>query len=657
MISTRPGLQFLFIGILTFLFAPPVLAQSAAQGVQVQLSLAGAKTVYRAGEPIRLSLAFTSDREGYLLNTTTTKPASPVDEMIVSPGEGVSRWLDEYSGRNRYHPDYMATQKITATPIAVVLALNDWYRFDRPGMYTVRVKTKRVLRAGQTGNIERAVELTTNEVSFEVIKMSLAEEEQEVRRLSAQIEATRELETETALAEALSYLPGDVSTREKVRRYVSTEGRSGNYSQEIYFGLFIARNRALVIRLLEQSLRDTNTPVDYGWIHTLATLRLLHAGVRLQGHYHLVDPQAESQEQRRAREIKEGYVRELAASLHKRTGESQTRTAMTVLGNLPKDPERSAQMLIDLRKILLAKFESLHPFDQERLLSHHWDHLSDASLKPAIEHLLTAHPESYQLRGEAIKRLIELDPEAARRFVVVELQDPDSVVDFDVLASLKEETLPGADAALLEQISRHGQPKERGNFIMLRLKSLAAARYASSAIYEGLMEVYSRWGDTWGPDSRGGLLGYFTRYDETRAIPLIEQALAEMEPGQDLSFFVELTRVNYSEAVGDLLRRRLESDEPEAVGVAAYILSKRGKAADSRLIEARLERWLKEWGKRGAELDAGGRDTNSVSQAMVQVNLIMALHQGKAWKIPEEKIEKLKQGCVTSVCRQHYPSR
>ena len=93
------------VAIFTPLFVIPAFAQKAGDDVQVRLSLAGGKSVYRTGEPIRLALSFTSDADGYQLNVTTTKPASPVDEIVVTPDEGVFHWLDEYSGKHRYAPD------------------------------------------------------------------------------------------------------------------------------------------------------------------------------------------------------------------------------------------------------------------------------------------------------------------------------------------------------------------------------------------------------------------------------------------------------------------------------------------------------------------------------------------------------------------------
>src|SRR5262245_19955764 len=221
-------LSYLLIAILASLFAIPSLAQKSGDEVQVRLSLAGGKSVYKTGEPIRLALSFTSDADGYRLNITTTKPASPVDEILLTPDEGVSHWLDEYSGKHWSAPDHMSMRNLTTTPAIVELTLNDLFRFDRPGKYTAQVKTRRVSRPERPHDHGPVINLTSNEVSFEVVAMSKAEAEQEVRRLSALVDATRDRKEEARISEELSYLPGEASTREKARRFIASQGAAGD---------------------------------------------------------------------------------------------------------------------------------------------------------------------------------------------------------------------------------------------------------------------------------------------------------------------------------------------------------------------------------------------------------------------------------------------
>ncbi len=86
---------YLFVAIFTSLFVTPMFGQNATDDVKVRLSLPGEKSAYRIGEPIHMTLTFTSDADGYQLNTTTTKPASPVDEILLTPEEGATNWLAE----------------------------------------------------------------------------------------------------------------------------------------------------------------------------------------------------------------------------------------------------------------------------------------------------------------------------------------------------------------------------------------------------------------------------------------------------------------------------------------------------------------------------------------------------------------------------------
>lgn len=654
--NIRCCLLFLLLVVIWSASAAIACAQ-ATPDVEAQLSLAGGKSVYRTGDPIRLVLTFTANVDGYLLNNTATKPASPVDEILVSPDSKVIHWLDQYSGGSRYSPDYASIQELNSTPALVVLSLNDVFRFDQPGRYTVRVKTARVAR-GKGPNPSAwgtPVTLATNEVSFEVKAMSDAEEEQEVLRLSTQLDAARDWRSEERISEELSYLAGDISTREKVRRFINAEGRSGNYFGNISLGLYMARNRALVVKLLESAMRDPSVEVSLQLIGTLTHLRMLQEKTALKP----ASPdkkQAQQDEERHSSEIKQAYVRELAASLTKRAGKSRTTGAMTVLALLPKDKAEAARMLASVREILIQEFEQLHPFSQEYLLRVYWEQLRDPVLIPAVERIVTQNnsPQGQMLRTTAIKRLMELSRERARPFIIAEIRNPQSLAELDVLALLDEPVLPEVDSSLLEQIKALAPLKQHSDSVYLRHKSQLVARYASAAIYDELMETYKTWGSKWSPDARAGLLAYFSRYEEKQSLVLIEQALAGLQSGQDFFFLGELARAYYSNGLDALLQKRLAGDEPEAVSSAAYFMSQHGPAANKQLIEARLNRWLNEWKGRTAELES---DDKYIHQRMVQVNLIEALTRAKSWKLPDEQAMQLKQACITQICRQHFQLR
>jgi hypothetical protein len=639
-------IAFVLVGSAWLAGATAAFSQDISSDVHVKLSLAENKTSFRTGDPIRLILEFTADHEGYDVDTVTDKTGSPSDTLFISPDAGVFHWLDEYLGGGRSFRDYFTVQKLSPAPTRVEVILNSIVRFERPGRYSVSLRTRRVTQRKELNDrAPRAVTLTSNEVSFDVQPMSEADEAKEVQRLSAALDVLRDVQSEEKLTQELSFLTGDISSREKVRRFLNSEGRSGNYLQNITLGLYAARNRPLVFQLLEAAMRDPNHPVTYALLGTVTKLKLLRQNAGLARKpvvYEMVDSFGDSQ----YNEIQDAYVTEIAAGLSKRTGKSQTTTAITILSRLSRMPETAA--LSEVRRVLLQQFADLHPYDQEYLLRVYWDQLHDSSLLPTIKQMLSSKGlASKNVHDTALKRLIEMAPDEARSFVVSEVVDPTSLVDFEILRSLTDATLPDTDAPLLEQIRRLSSSTRSYDVIYLKQKASLAARYATVEIYQSLMELYQQNGAKWPLEARACLLAYFARYNENEAVPLIEQVLAGIEPGQDFSFLPDLARLYYSDGIDGVLRKRLESDEPRAVSTSAWLMSKYGPAGDQQVIEARLERWRKEWGNRAAEAQIN-------LQGAAEREMVTALLRARSWKASPERAKELEQNCITEFCRQNF---
>jgi len=178
------------------------------------------------------------------------------------------------------------------------------------------------------------------------------------------------------------------------------------------------------------------------------------------------------------------------------------------------------------------------------------------------------------------------------------------LVDYEILRSLRDATLPETDAPLLEQIRRLSSSTRSFDVNVSEAKASLAARYATVGIYQSLMELYHRAARSGRWKHALACSAYFARYNENEALPLIEQVLAGIEPGQDFNFLPDLTRLYYSDGIDAVLRKRLQSEELHAIRTAAWLMSKYGPAGDQQVIEARLERWRKEC----AESRRGGAD-------------------------------------------------
>ena len=296
-----------------------------------------------------------------------------------------------------------------------------------------------------------------------------------------------------------------------------------------------------------------------------------------------------------------------------------------------------------MRRILVQQFDTLHPYSQEWLLRQNWEQLRDPALVPSLKRMLAASdPQLRNVRATALQRLMEMAPDESRSYVIAEIRDPNSLIEPKILGNIEDESLPEVDASLLEQIrvlSRLGQNRA---YVLLKFKTALLARFATRNIYPELMELYRAVGAKLPRDARAGLLAYFAKFDEQEAIPLIEQTISDLKP--DTLFLSDLTALYYSEAIGALLKKLLETDDAAVASHAAYLIGVHGKGGDEQILEARLKRLREQWRDRLAEADAQ-------LQGQIERELLYALINGKGWKLSEERVNELKASCMTTLCK------
>jgi len=201
----------------------------------------------------------------------------------------------------------------------------------------------------------------------------------------------------------------------------------------------------------------------------------------------------------------------------------------------------------------------------------------------------------------------------------------------------------------LNQISGLVKAGGAADELLLKRRMALAVRYATNNIYPEVMTLYTENEKRLTPSARAVLLAYLAKQNEREALPLIEQALSELPANEEFHFLPELTELYFSEAIAAILRKRVESDEPEVASTSAYLISKYGSESDEKVLEARLERWQKEWGSRKLEADSN-------QQGRIEIELVGGLIRAKAWKLSPERVKQLQQSCVTKYCSQQFPS-
>lgn len=631
--------RILSVSLLILLAAFLARAQTASTDVRVKLLLAEDKTSFRIGEPIRLVMEFTSDVPGHTVDTIPDSGGPFSETISVSPERGVNRWYDEMTRGFQYPRDVFSSQKISAAPTRLPITLNNALRFDQPGRYTVMITTRRV---------NRKTALTTNEVSFDVVAMSEEEELAEVKRISALLDANRVSHPDQTAALELAFLTGDASTREKVRRFLNPNIEGSYYGSNIYLGLFIARNRALALKLLEKGMRDVTQPVNSWLVTTVSLLYFLREqrGVPFDPTPH--DRWLTAESNSRFAAIQNSYLAELALGLSKRRGQSLSTTALTILTMAPKNSDR-AILVAEVRRVIAQQFSSLDRDAQDQLLRKHWADIRDPGLLGPLKLILADRSDSARpLHEQALSRLIEAWPDEARPFVIDEICDEQSNVKSEVLARLSDKSLWQVDRCLVGQMHRLQGMIDASVRMVLEKKAPLLARYATKDDYGEIIWVYRESGLDFPPELSAALLAYLAKQDEPATIPLIEQRLEKITPNSEDNFLPKLTRLYYSDGIGKILKQRLNLDEPYAVSRAAYLLGKYGSPGDEVALLNRLAKWQNDWRGRVAE-------ANSNFQGIAERDLVDALIDSKAFGLTPERKQELRRNCLTEYCKQSNP--
>lgn len=615
--------------ILCFLFCSAASAQAAGP-VHLELSVPRGKTTFQIGERIELILQFSVSAAGYFVDKTTTEPASPIDTIVVSPMTGVFPWLADQARGRPYVPDYSAMWPLMENkPTTLILPLNAVYRFDAPGHYTVHVVTKRV-----TG-----LTLTSNDISVDIESMSDAEDATRAAELEQQIRAARDRNQAQLLASDLDWLTGDGSTRVKLSLFLHPKVFYP-FGVDVTKGLWIARNRALVVAELERALADPGIPLQAG-SSLLGTAIALKA--RLQVPFNPTAPA----EPLPTAQIEREYLDLIATTLNQRSGESLVTAARTLFADFVARKDTSGEGFATVREILITHFSEVNEFNVDTLLNQYGGYLKDSRLVPALENILRTQHNSTMggERAAALAQLIKIGPQDLRSLISDEVCAVHPV-RADVLQNAPFDSLPESDECLKQQI-RVAAGAGKTAMLALQFKTQAAARFATNAIYDDLYTLYEDSSARWDDQSRGGLLAYFMRWDAARGRVLLEAALpADAEiPNSAISF--SMFNAYYSAALDAFLRERLTTGPPGQAEHAAYGMSQHGPAQDQEILRQRLDRWRAQWADKDIPKTEGRLETA----------LVESVTFGKNWRMPDAEASALRRGCLSAECQLQFRVR
>lgn len=382
-------------------------AQSAPPpGTTAELLLKDGKTTFRSGEPITLEIKLRTNESGCFL-VTDTNP-SPMDTVELTPIDGAHRWV---KGDGRGSDASGWSQFEANVPVTIEIVLNDLYRFDERKSYTVSVKTRH-LHCG-TFTHAASIELEAGPVTFEVEPFGKSEEKELADSVEQRIREATDEKQAHKLARQLDYLPGDDATQAKLSLYLHPK-TFYPFGVDVTQGLWIARNRGMVVSALEQAVADPTSAIgaSSGLLTMLVALK--RDPVKPQEPSFPMPPPLHPEPD----SLMAGYVHQIALSLPQRTGESLLEAATTVFESDAADSTQTPQPNSDFqaaREVLITHFADVNEYSVAYILRRYGTYLEDRRLIPPLQNLI-AHSEGIfsSNRDAAVGQMRKIAPELLR---------------------------------------------------------------------------------------------------------------------------------------------------------------------------------------------------------------------------------------------------
>ena len=165
------SLVAVWLALVVAILAAPLYAQPRQPTLEVQT--ATGQTTFHIGERIPLMLRFTSpNATQYSIYDCCFGRDAPTgfESFNITPSTG---WADPlatfyaYAGYPPMTAEIGSVPFVASKPVEGSFDLNQWVRFDRPGVYTVRVKSGRVQDAVYSGHQRRP--LQSNPIELHII--------------------------------------------------------------------------------------------------------------------------------------------------------------------------------------------------------------------------------------------------------------------------------------------------------------------------------------------------------------------------------------------------------------------------------------------------------------------------------------------------------
>ncbi|HKE87654.1 MAG TPA: HEAT repeat domain-containing protein [Vicinamibacterales bacterium] len=617
-----------------------------AAPVTLTLRLTDQRRQFRPGEIISIELEFSSATTKRFTVDGATYDRSgrlTIDEFVIDRIDDVSDpMLDYFGSSGAYIGGGIRSMGVLGEkPFTVKLELNEWFRFDKPGKYTLAVKSRRVTDESVTPHAVVAVE--SNTVSFEILPRDATWEASELEGARRIIDARQPPFGSRPGCRIMRFLGTEAAVMEMIRRYGADADQGCDF--DYMAGLFSAEDREAIVRAMEDGLRAADQAVTGSYLRTLSTLSvyLQHPELRPAQTREMKGRLVTGGELSRRSDLIDAaqsvYGDILTAAMQDKTDRARAITLAEMQALAQRQPSAASAASQDQ---LAARFLDLPAQRQANLLEYQWRVVAGSAMLPALRRLVDAPPtDAPSVPDLALRRLAQMAPDEARPLILREIRNPRRGATLKTLGSLQDAELPELDDALAANFEASTSEIHAALVQRYATRKVAARILASAGDEIGVMACRQQ----------TSILAYFLRVDESTGSALLDRAMTSRATGC-WRFLNEIAAVRMTPVVQTRAIADLDDSDPDVVIAAIQTLGQHGSPAALEPLRTAFQRWHATWADRAAELAYSfAVERPNARQAMVEDAFRQAIGTGRGWLVRASDLRELQSLCVTDNCR------
>ncbi len=633
-------------------------------GPQFEVALSEGRTVWTQGEIIPLTMRLWSSVPNRWMAQSNMQDRAGrlnyLERFLVEPASDVSDPLEGLPGQNGSMGGISGAPVVLgAEPFEYVRELNEWVRFERPGIYRLVVTTRRV--SGIAEGFESsarvsfppssgAVEITSNSLTIEIVEASLQWKATRMQRALQLLKAPRTQpnfdQDRRDGGRILRFLETPEAAFEMVLRL------SSGYAMPIYdfrFGILSSPHRDAVLTIMEDRIEAPDQAVDARFIDTLATLAMLVK----EGEPPPFTSTDETERQqrieldtarRRRRDVLwVSYYDRLAVALPNKSTKAMSVSAAALSFFAIRQTATPAwhNAITDR---LRTNFAELPINEQRDLLSNRWPEISGPGMISTLEDIYQRPDRrgNRELENLALRRLYELDHLRGRRLVLEEILAPTRGLDLSTLTMLDDASLPEAFAVFSAHLRQAGMALDS---LILRYGDESLADTAIT----GLRLRMQTLADAGQPICVSPLHIFLLRVAPEEGISMFRRAISSSAAGNPNCLNLRRLvpgRYAWSPSLETMLGELLH-DQPVIVkDSSAELLGRYGSSEAQEPLWLAFEEFHKWWNGRKTDL----LDPKYIEGVQLERTLRKAIAQAGAWVVDSGGMARLKELCISEEC-------